>query len=106
MAVYTEQIATEFNFPNITVYGKYADGELYGYEARPNEGYVMYNPNANDVEFDPETGESHPVIYYCAVAGFPKNYNFAKFPYVAVLRSIVDENYIFGGGDNNEHEKA
>lgn len=104
MAIITEQIATEFNFPNITIYRVLSDGVLSAYKARPNEGYVMYNPNANDTEIDPETMEERPVIYYRTIAGFPKTYNFANFPYVAVLRSTVDENYIFGGGDNKDHE--
>lgn len=103
MAVYTEEIATEFNFPNITISRVLADGVLASYRARTNPGYVMYNPNANDTELDPETMEERPVTYYYVIKGLPKTYNFANFPWVAVPRDSVDENYIFGGV-NNDHE--
>ena len=36
-----------------------------------------------------------PVIHYFTLAGFPLNYNFDNFSWVAVLRSEVDENYIY-----------
>ena len=106
--IWTEEINTNFNFPHIDIINQYADGVLRKYEARTHDGYVMYDTTANDVELRPdeETGEliEIPVIYYCTLAGFPKTYNFANFPYVAVPRDSVDENYIFGVGDNNEHE--
>ena len=89
MVKYTEQIATEFNFPNITVYAKYADGVLYGYEARTEKGYLMCDPTADEYRLD-ENGERHPFTYYFSVAGFTKNYDFSKFPYVAVPRSDYD----------------
>lgn len=104
MATYTKEIATEFNFPNITIYRLLEDGELCGWEARTNEGYVMYNPNANDVELDPDTMEEIPVTYYYTIKGFNPRYNFANFPWVAVPRDSVDENYIFGLPED-EHEK-
>jgi hypothetical protein len=103
-AVYTEELNTSVNFPNISIYNRLRDGVLAGYKALPNEGYVMYDRNANDTEFNPETGEEMPVTYYRTIALLPLNANFDNFPYVAVLRSEVDENYIFGGGDNNDHE--
>ena len=84
----------DFNFQNITIEKIVKDGEVTRFEARPNNGYVMHDPNENDVEFD-ENGKSNSVSYYRTIAGFPKNYNFANFPYVAVLRSTVDETYIF-----------
>ena len=108
MATYTREVATEFNFPNITIYRVLADGVLSSYEAIPDEGYVMYNTAANNTEtqINPETGleEEVPVTYYYTYRGFPKTKNFANFTWVAVPRSSVDENYIFGGGDNNDHE--
>lgn len=116
MAVWTREINTNFNFPNIDILNILKDGVLNGYEAIPHEGYVMYDTNDNNVEqaIDPETGEPMfddegnpievPVTYYFTLAGFPKTYNFANFSWVAVLRSTVDENYIFGGGDDNNHE--
>lgn len=102
MATYTEEIATEFNFPNITIYQVLADGVLAFYRARTNEGYVMYDPNANDMELDPDTNEEVPVTYYYTIKVIPKTYNFANFPWVAVPRDSVDENYIFGV--DNDHE--
>lgn len=95
MANITEQVATEFNFPNITVYRVLSEGVLSSYRARPNEGYAMYDPNANETELDPNTMVEVPVTNYRTIAGFPKDYDFERFPYVAVLRSEVDENYIY-----------
>ena len=96
MAIYTEEIATEFNFPNITIYKTLADGVLASYTARTNKRYVMYAPNANDTELDPITMMPKPVTYYYTIKGLPKTFNFANFPWVAVPRNSVDENYIFG----------
>ncbi len=113
--------STEHNiYPNLIVDERFDTtnpSKILGYRVRPQEGYVFYDSTANDTEpkIDPETGETVidfltglpvevPVIYYRTVAGLPINYNFNNFPYIAVLRSAVDENYIFGGGGNNDHE--
>lgn len=77
-ATYTNEIATEFTFPNITISRILRDGVHTRYEARPDDGYVMY-----DTELDPETDGETPFT----LASFPKTYNFENFPYVAVLRS-------------------
>lgn len=104
MAIWTREINTNFNFPNIDIINIYKDGVLNGYEAKPQEGYVMYDTNDETVEINPETGILEPVTYYYTLAGFPLAYNFDNFSWVAVPRSEVDENYIFGGGDDNDHE--
>lgn len=114
MAVFTLELATDITFPNITIYRILCDGEFDGYRVFSNEGYVMYDTAANDVEamidpetgevvFDPETGDiiEIPVIYYYTRMDCPKTYNFDNFTWVAVLRSTVDEDHIYG--DNN-HE--
>lgn len=116
MATYTDVLNTSFNYPNIDIYNNLKDGELNGYKAIAQEGYVFYDVNANDTDLqkDPETGEiifdpetglpiEIPVTHYYTLAIFPKTYNFNNFPYVAVPRDSVDENYIFGDVDN-EHE--
>ena len=117
MAEWTEQISTEHNnYPNITVYDRFADGEARGWRVQANDGYVFYDENANDTEImvdpntgmdviDPETGlpVEVPVTYYYTVRYLPRTYNWANFALVAVPRDSVDENYIFGVGDNN-HE--
>ena len=82
-----------FNFQNITIEEIVKDGEVTRFEAKPNDGYIMYDPNEKDEELD-LFGNSHPVTYYRTIAGFPKNYDFANFPYIAKLRSTVDEKYI------------
>ena len=103
MAV-TFEISTEHNiYPNLTVYDRFSDGVSAGWKVEANEGYVFYNANATDTEIDPETMEEIPVTYYYTIRLFPRNYNWANFALVAVPRDSVDENYIFGGGDNN-HE--
>lgn len=86
MGTYVERVANDFNFPNITIYRVYVDGFISSYRARPNEGYVMYDPNANDTELDPITMQEVPVTYYHTIAGFPKTYDFSRFPYVATYR--------------------
>lgn len=84
----------DFNFQNITIKKIVKDGEVARFEAKPKAGYVMYDPNEKEVELD-LFGNSHQVTYYRTIAGFPKNYDFANFPYVAKLRSEVDEKYIY-----------
>jgi hypothetical protein len=97
-------VSTEHNnYENIIVYDRYINDAFNGWKAVPAEGYVMYDANANDTELDPDTMEERPVTYYYTQLNMPRTYNWANFSWVAVLRSSVDENYIFGGGDNN-HE--
>lgn len=103
MAVYTKELNTTFNYPHINIYNIYRDGVLSGYEAITEDGYVMYDTTDNIFEPDPETGFEVPVTYYYTLAGFPSMYNFDNFSWVAVPRDSVDENYIFGVGDN-DHE--
>lgn len=100
MAVYTEEITTEYTFPNITLYKKLRDGEHYAWRIHPNEGYVMYDTTDEKTEFqpDPETGEDIevPVTHYYTVAHLPLKYDFDNFPWVAVPREDVeDEGNIF-----------
>lgn len=103
MAVYTYPVSTEHNiYPNLTVCDRLRDGVPVGYRLTPNEGYVFYNKNDNYTEFDEETETEIPVTYYYTIAYLTLNYNWDSFPYVAVLRSDVDEDYIHGG--NNDHE--
>ena len=63
----------------------------------------MYDTNDNNTELDPITWEEVPVTYYYTVAHCPLNYNFGNFSWIAVPRDSVDDNYIFGIG-NNDHE--
>lgn len=98
-------INTNYNFPHIDIWNITNDNnELLYYEAKTQTGYVMYDPNRHDIEIDPDTDEEIPVTYYYTSKALPLTFNFNNFPWVAVLRSTVDENYIFGGGDNNDHE--
>ena len=98
---------TNYDFPNITIEGRYSDGVLTGYRMTANEGYVFYDTTEVNYEpvdpTDPE-GEQRQVYYYHTIAIMPLNYPFDRFPYVAVPRDSVDENYIFGGGDDTDHE--
>lgn len=105
MATWTYEVATEYDFPNITVYRRYKDGVHNSWRVNANDGYVMYDTTANDYEIDPETMEEIPVTYYFTVMSCPLNYPFDNFTWVAVLRSTVDENYICGVG-SNDHELA
>lgn len=114
---FTYEISTEHNiYPNLTVYDRFSDGVAAGWKVEANEGYVFYDENAEDMDaqIDPETGDlvidpetglpvMVPVTYYYTEKGLSKYYNWANFALVAVLRSTVPENMIFGGGDN-DHE--
>ena len=104
MANYTEVLMTDHNFPHIDIINILRDGVSTGYEARTHGGYVMFDTTATNVELDPETDMEVPVTYYYVRRGFPVRYTFDYFPWVAVHRSSVDENYIFGGGSNSNHE--
>lgn len=103
MATYTYPISTEHNiYPNLTVCERRADGVLKGWRVTPNDGYVMYDSTEEGTKTHPITFEEGATYYY-TYAGFPLNYNWNNFTWVAVLRSEVDENCIFGVGDN-DHE--
>ena len=95
MAVWAEVIDTNFNFLGIDIYQTLKDGELVDYVAKAQEGYVFYDPNANDTEYDRETDTETPVTRYHIVVYLPKMYYMGKFPYKAVPRDSVDEKYIF-----------
>ena len=101
MAEYTYVPYTEHTYPNLTLEQRLCDGSPAGYRLTPNEGYVMYRTNANDMEMD-ENGEWYPVVYYYKYALLPRTYNFNNFTWVAVLRSTVDEDMIFSVGDKPE----
>lgn len=102
MAVYTEVIDTSFNFPNIDIYKKLKDGVHSAWRVYPQEGYVMYDTNDQNYIPNPDNEmELIPATFYYTMAGLPLNYNFDNFSWVAVLRSEVDENFIFGGGDKD-----
>lgn len=109
MAEITFVLSTEHNnYDNITVYDRLVDGETgFGWRINANEGYVFYDSSANNTELDLITGEEVPVTYYYTLAYLPRNYRWENFPYIAVPRDSVDENYIFGGGNTgNDHVTA
>lgn len=88
----TEIIDTSFNFPYINIYKRYYDGVHSAWRAYPQEGYVMYDTSDSpQMDYNPETGEYFEVTHYYTMAGFPLNFNFDNFSWVAVLRSEVDE---------------
>ena len=95
MAVYTKEIVADFNFPNITIWKILANNVLSFYEVKTDSDYVMYNPNANDVEVNPETMEEVSVVYYYVIKVLPQTYNFGAFPWVAVPREGIDNKHIF-----------
>ncbi len=104
MATYTYEISTEHNiYPNLTVYDWFRDGVLCGWKVEPNPGYVFYDTNDDYREID-ENGNEVSVIHYFTSAQLPLIYDWSNFSLVAVPRDSVDENYIFGVGDDNNHE--
>ena len=104
MAVYTYEISAEHNiYPNLTVEDRFRDGVTSGWRVTANEGYVFYDTTEENFELD-ENGNEVPVIYYYTLMMFSQYFNWANFSLVAVPRDSVDENYIFGVGDNSNHE--
>ena len=78
------ELATELEFPNITVKRRIVDGIHKGYQVSADDGYVIYDATATNKEIDAETMEEIPVIYYFSGAFLPSKFNFERFPYVAV----------------------
>jgi hypothetical protein len=102
----TFENATDIVIENITVQRKFVDGNLSAYRLTANSGYVMHDKTENNTEFNPDTMEETPVIYYYRSATIAARYAPETWvnDWEAVLESSVDENYIFGGGNNPEHE--
>jgi hypothetical protein len=75
------------------------------YDTTDNNTEPVFDPETGEPVIDPETGEvvERPVTYYYTVLYCPKTQNFDNFTWVAVPRDGVDENYIYGVGDN-DHE--
>jgi hypothetical protein len=84
------------------------DNELRSYFIEAVEGYVLHDNRFDERVVDPETGEETGEIilgYASGSISVGYNYDFAANPrqIYAVPRDSVDENYIFGGV-NNDHE--
>lgn len=104
--VWTREINVEFKFPNIDILNVYADGELKRYEAVPQEYYVMYDitdenydlkrdENGNIIFDENNNPVEVPVTNYYTLALLPLGFDFSNFTWLAVLRSTVDEKYIY-----------
>ena len=100
-AIYTEELATDKVFPHIAVYRTFMDGVQNGWRLATEAEYVMYDSTDKNVWVDPDTMEETPVTYYYTGAELPFLYDFSAFPWVAVPRDSVDEEYIFGVGVNS-----
>lgn len=99
--IYT--VSPTITLPNTTVEEKYIDGILKAHRLTANNGYVMYNRNANDTELDAFYNEV-PVTYYYRQATVNIRVPFENWGYEAVLESTVDENYIYGSGNKPDYE--
>lgn len=91
MAVWTEEVNTDYNIANITVYNVLCDGVVVRLKVIPNTGYVMYDTTHNYTEPDPETGEDRPVIYYYRSSDIPLAYPNKPYDWVAVLEGVAFE---------------
>lgn len=108
-----------------------SDNEIGGYTITPNDGYVIHTKNYDEEVVDEETFEPTGEIilgFVRAPISLVRNYNFStvvagtytytdengmevsipvnkvgRFEIFAIPESIVPENQIFGGG-NNDHE--
>lgn len=104
-AVWTEQLANDITFPHIDIYRRYKDGVHDSYRVAPQEGYVFYDTTEEQHMYQ-DSPESEPYYktHYYTIAYLPLRFNFDNFSYVAVPRSEVEEDYIFGGNGEPEHE--
>ncbi|MBQ6825975.1 MAG: hypothetical protein IJP34_04885 [Clostridia bacterium] len=93
-------LATDLNFPNLTIYRRMNGETQIGYEMVPNEDYVFYDSTANDFRFEPYTMEEIPVTYFYTIAFLPTKFKFDNFPFIAVERGSIDEKYIFDSREN------
>ena len=85
MAIYNyRKSETHSIYPKLTVSERLKDGEPVDYRLTPDKGYVFYNTTENLTAFDEETETEVPIKRYCTVAYLPLNYDFDKFPFVAV----------------------
>lgn len=87
----------------------FINGVHNAYYIAPAEGYVIHDKMYDEEVIDDETHEPTGEIrlgYTGGTISVGANYDFVANPreVYAVLRSTVDENYIFGGGDDNDHE--
>lgn len=96
MAEFKNELATDINLQNISVYRKFRDGVHCAYEVFADEGFVMYDKKAQNTELDPETNEIVPVTYYYTWISCPLNCDFGAFSYEATERANVNEKYVFG----------
>ena len=81
------ELATDLEFPNITIKRRMVDGIHKGYHVSANDGYAIYDATAENKELDPDTMEEIPVTYYFSEAFLPSKFVFERFPYVAVKLS-------------------
>jgi hypothetical protein len=98
--IVTSQIENTIQTEILTI-----DGVLSGYDIKPIDGYVLHDNLLDMPWLDPETEEETINKGYTAGSiGVHSTYNFTENPreLYAVPRNSVDENYIFGGGDNHE----
>jgi hypothetical protein len=89
------ELISQHNYPNINIWSRWENEEFSGFKFEAAEGYVMYNPNEIFYELNIETDEEIPVFYYYTQYNTSAKYVLENFPYIAVPRIVVDENYIF-----------
>lgn len=93
--IFTEEKTMEFSFPNITVLKKFRDGELCAYIAKADDGYAMYNRNAELYDIDgTEDTEKRITRYYKKII-CPLSYDFTNFCWEAVEKDNINEKYLF-----------
>lgn len=97
-------------FENTTQQAYYNNANvLLSYYIRPIGGYVLHSNTLDEAVVDPETFEETGEVilgYTAGIVSVGFNYDFEENSrgIYAKLRSEVDENYIFGGGDESDNE--
>jgi len=93
---FTQEVATDLSFPNITVYRKFRDGEVCAYIAEADDGYAMYDKSTDDFAHESPEGETAQISRcYYRKAIFPLSMDFSKFTWEAVSGDTINNNLIF-----------
>lgn len=116
MAVYTKEDVIPSLIENTTMYKNLRDGVHTTYVIEAVEGYVLHDKVLDWEAWDNELNmpmldeNGNPVMvlgYATGSCSCAANYDFITNPreFYAVPENSVPADQIFGGGDDNEHEK-
>lgn len=93
--IFTEEKASNLNFPNITIGKRLRNGQPCAYIASADDGYVIYDTAAENYVQHSPAEEPQKVIHYHSRIIYPLNFDFANFTWAAVPVTEANPKYIF-----------